>query len=256
MIALINVKSWITSGPFIYFVVIIMKCQVDGTVANIGPSQSWYIQVTESNPIVHSVIQTWTESTPVQCARHCASFLDCDFFLWNSSNGNCLAFDSRSVTNKWIPVTDSTNLYLKTLTWCPLDKGYHIRSSGVLARCLFLSSQPMTFEKSKNECARHGARLFKSNTLELISLVVEMALERGLNSYRVRIGLDDTVSENTFVWSDGSVMTSEERGNLFLSPQPDDSGNEDCGEIMLMTGTLNDNQCYEKHMFACEMERF
>ena len=62
------------------------------------------------------------------------------------------------------------------------------------------------------------------------------------------IGLNDTRTEATFVWDDGTSASFR----LWGPGQPDNFGNEDCGEINSLGTNWNDAPCTKNNPFICE----
>ena len=70
------------------------------------------------------------------------------------------------------------------------------------------------------------------------------------SSYPFWIGLDDIKTEGSWVWLDGTASTSS--NTPWLSGEPNNLGNEDCGTVGSSSGGLNDVLCNIKLNFLCE----
>ena len=67
------------------------------------------------------------------------------------------------------------------------------------------------------------------------------------------IGLDDLVTEGTFVWHDtGLSLTASEESELFNDGEPNDSGGEDCVIHSFVT-KMNDVPCDNNYPAICEI---
>ena len=69
---------------------------------------------------------------------------------------------------------------------------------------------------------------------------------------RVWIGLTDEVEEDTWVWADGSVMTQEDREELWNTGEPTNFGEEDCAMIKSDTRKLHSTKCINAYKYVCE----
>ena len=70
---------------------------------------------------------------------------------------------------------------------------------------------------------------------------------------RVWIGLNDIVQEGVFYWVDGVLSNST--NTKWQSGEPNNKGNEDCGELNLpghQLYTINDDQCTTNKPGLCE----
>ncbi|KAJ0060527.1 hypothetical protein NL108_015021 [Boleophthalmus pectinirostris] len=96
---------------------------------------------------------------------------------------------------------------------------------------------------SKEECEKLGA------SLVIISSPEEQTFVSELTPQSVWIGLTDRETEGVWKWVNGeAVNTTHWRPN-----QPDNWGEEDCGEISF-DKLWNDRDCSEKKHFVCEKQ--
>ncbi|KAK3785152.1 hypothetical protein RRG08_021952 [Elysia crispata] len=92
-------------------------------------------------------------------------------------------------------------------------------------------------------CAAYGAVLATSKSS------AENDLLRSLRTSDAWIGLDDSNSENDFVWSDGLPLTLAR----WRSGEPNDWGSgEDC-TVMRHDGSWDDRACYRAYTYLCKM---
>ncbi|XP_046899195.1 CD209 antigen-like protein E isoform X2 [Hypomesus transpacificus] len=119
--------------------------------------------------------------------------------------------------------------------------------------CYYVSTEIKNWAASKQDCIGRGADLVIINNRE------EQVFLDNLNK-RVWIGLTDTVTEGTFIWVDGTPLTTPK---FWIPGQPDNkqySGNldEDCGEIFptyfsaAPPQTWNDAPCKNINYWVCE----
>ncbi|XP_062334850.1 CD209 antigen-like protein B isoform X2 [Osmerus eperlanus] len=120
--------------------------------------------------------------------------------------------------------------------------------------CYNVSAEKKNWSDSRQDCRDRGADLVIINSPE------EQKFLDNLNK-NVWIGLTDTVTEGTFIWVDGTPLTTP---TYWYSPQPDNylhqpgSVEEDCAEIYYSPSqvpppkTWNDNRCDSKNFWVCE----
>ncbi|XP_070297211.1 C-type lectin domain family 4 member M-like isoform X2 [Salvelinus sp. IW2-2015] len=109
----------------------------------------------------------------------------------------------------------------------------------------FLSTETKTWKESKKDCLERGADLVIINSREEQTFLFNLHL-------RAWIGLNDSVTEGTWKWVDGTPLTT----GYWRAGQPDDSGQEDCAEIYYgqddPVKTWNDDKCGTNHNWICE----
>nr|XP_029500374.1 CD209 antigen-like protein E isoform X1 [Oncorhynchus nerka] len=112
----------------------------------------------------------------------------------------------------------------------------------------FLSTEKKTWKQSRQDCLDRGADLVIINSREEQTFVFNLHL-------RAWIGLNDSVTEGTWKWVDGTPLTT----GYWAAEQPDDyERQEDCAEIYYGQGdpvkTWNDYKCGTNHNWICEKE--
>ncbi|XP_067106279.1 C-type lectin domain family 4 member F-like [Osmerus mordax] len=118
--------------------------------------------------------------------------------------------------------------------------------------CYYVSTVDKNWNDSRQDCIGRGADLVIINSRE------EQDFLNNLNK-RVWIGLTDTVTEGTFIWVDGTPLTTPK---YWYGPQPDNylhqpGVDEDCAEIYYDHSgvppplTWNDNKCESKNVWVC-----
>ncbi|XP_067106058.1 uncharacterized protein [Osmerus mordax] len=121
--------------------------------------------------------------------------------------------------------------------------------------CYYVSTELKNWTDSRQDCIGRGADLVIINSPE------EQEFLNNLTK-RVWIGLNDTVTEGTFIWVDGTPLTTP---MYWYGHQPDNyppntpgSVGEDCAEIYYnpsevpLPKTWNDNTCDSKNVWVCE----
>uniref|UniRef100_A0A3Q2XRY0 CD209 antigen-like n=1 Tax=Hippocampus comes TaxID=109280 RepID=A0A3Q2XRY0_HIPCM len=113
--------------------------------------------------------------------------------------------------------------------------------------CYFVSKLSRTWAESRLDCISRGADLVVINSRE------EQVFLNGLlgRSKDVWIGLSDHIKEGTWVWVDGTPLTTE----FWQNEQPNNLGNQDCVEIQTKSsrlGTWNDVSCSLQQPWICE----
>ncbi|XP_034062729.1 asialoglycoprotein receptor 1-like isoform X2 [Gymnodraco acuticeps] len=114
--------------------------------------------------------------------------------------------------------------------------------------CYFVSSVFKNWTLSRQECIEEGADLVVIDSLEEQEFL-NMLMHKGQN---VWIGLTDSLQEGTWMWVDGSNVTTK-----FWQPgQPNSyNRNQDCGENIQKTpgvGQWNDDGCFAVQNWICE----
>ncbi|KAL3044539.1 hypothetical protein OYC64_012934 [Pagothenia borchgrevinki] len=114
--------------------------------------------------------------------------------------------------------------------------------------CYFVSSVSKNWTSSRQECIEEGADLVVIDSLEEQEFL-NMLMPKSQNAW---IGLTDSLQEGTWMWVDGSNVTTQ-----FWQPgQPNSyNGNQDCGENVQKTpgvGQWNDDGCFAVQNWICE----
>ncbi|XP_034546802.1 CD209 antigen-like protein E [Notolabrus celidotus] len=109
--------------------------------------------------------------------------------------------------------------------------------------CYYISTEKKSWTSSREDCIAKGADLVIIDSQEEKDFLSGLA-SSGANIW---IGLTDNVQEGTWMWVDGSRVTTTYWGD----GQPNSEGNQDCGE-MVKKGEWNDDICYAKNIWICE----
>ena len=66
------------------------------------------------------------------------------------------------------------------------------------------------------------------------------------------MGAQDNLVEGTFWWTDGSPLASDDPA--WNSDEPNNMGDEDCVNLDLWRGGLNDENCETPMPFICQID--
>ncbi|XP_072252426.1 uncharacterized protein [Leuresthes tenuis] len=113
--------------------------------------------------------------------------------------------------------------------------------------CYFLSTAKKNWTESRQDCVAAGADLVvidSQDEQEFVNRLLDV-------NQNVWIGLTDSLNEGTWMWVDGSPVTT-----TYWEPgQPNSfSGDQDCGEFLQSSheGKWNDDGCFSKQSWICE----
>jgi len=106
-------------------------------------------------------------------------------------------------------------------------------------------STKKTFDQAKAACASEGGLLVVANTKTINNWLADQA--GGSTQW---IGATDLAKEGSWVWSDGSAVSTTDPN--WAAGKPDNIGRyEHCGSIA--KGKWDDILCIEKHPFTCQI---
>ncbi|KAK0065174.1 brevican core protein [Biomphalaria pfeifferi] len=187
-----------------------------------------------------------TTRSKLECSSLCLSqSLTCQHFLYDSVKKMCLWGTDLSSTG--IQPTSGQSLYSQSNKYCDVALGYDSTIMRTYQLCLKIVRANVNFSLAKLSCSNIQGQLVmvKSNaTKESIVTIME-----GMNIESAWVGIDDIQSEGTYVWSDGSVLTPEER-SVYISGQPDNNkNNQDCTVILQSYRGLDDYVCSNNEMY-------
>ncbi|XP_051972989.1 CD209 antigen-like protein E isoform X6 [Xyrauchen texanus] len=105
----------------------------------------------------------------------------------------------------------------------------------------YISSEIKSWNESRNNCKERGADLVIINNRE------EQDFVRKITNDNIWIGLTDSEKEGTWIWVDGSTLTS----GFWMVGQPNSyAGEEDCA--LSMSSGWNDYPCGTAFKWVCE----
>ncbi|XP_072022953.1 C-type lectin BfL-2-like [Amphiura filiformis] len=112
-------------------------------------------------------------------------------------------------------------------------------------KCYKYVTIPKSWSDAEMFCSSHyGANLVSIHSSVEGSFVRELSTD----PKDVWIGLSDTVTEGTFVWSDGS----EKDYTNWMGGEPNAYGNEDCVHFWSVSDRWNDQACSYEKKFVCK----
>jgi len=126
---------------------------------------------------------------------------------------------------------------------------YHHRSAKVSNRFLQYFSTPKTFSGAKAECKSNGGLLVVANNDEINTWVAKQG-----NGAQKWIGATDLKSEGTWLWSDGSAVSTES-WNHWTGEGPDNADRVEHCATTDADAQWDDNYCKAKHPFVCQFAK-
>ncbi|KAK9531233.1 hypothetical protein VZT92_010671 [Zoarces viviparus] len=163
------------------------------------------------------------------------------------SSYNSLQNENKELQNKYnslVKVKDVLEKDINKVRAKPCERGwirFHIS-------CYFVSTSQRYWALGRQDCIARGADLVIIDSRE------EQAFINGIlpSHKEVWIGLTDSVTEGTWMWVDGTPVTT----TYWNAGQPNNlGGNERCGETWQRSsgiGVWNDDQCADLQNFICE----
>ncbi|KAM4603896.1 uncharacterized protein ACJ7VT_018542 [Polymixia lowei] len=107
--------------------------------------------------------------------------------------------------------------------------------------CYYSSTETKTWQESRQDCQRRGADLIIINSGEKQTFIKKF-------HERIWIGLSDLHTEGRWKWVDGSNLIN----GRWAPGEPNDSGGEDCAELVNGLGAWNDLPCSNRRNWVCE----
>ncbi|KAI8747666.1 brevican core protein [Biomphalaria glabrata] len=184
-----------------------------------------------------------------ECSLQCLlNNMTCQHFLYDSVKKCCLR--GADLSSSGIKPASGQHLYSQSTKYCDVALGYNSTIMRTFGLCLKIFFSAKDFSLANVSCSTIQGRLVmvKSNAKKesLATIMQDMNMDRAW------VGIDDIQSEGTYVWSDGSVLTPEEK-TVYLAGQPDDLyNNQDCTVMNKYFRALDDTFCTNNEMYFCE----
>ncbi|XP_072526434.1 uncharacterized protein [Salminus brasiliensis] len=109
----------------------------------------------------------------------------------------------------------------------------------------YISTEKTNWSESREDCRKRGVDLVIINSRKEHEFIASQ-----LGSDQAWIGLSDIKNEGQWEWVDGSALTT----GYWMKNEPNNQGNEDCGEILgpQANKVWNDRPCSYSQRWICE----
>ncbi|KAK6979122.1 CD209 antigen-like protein B [Biomphalaria glabrata] len=190
----------------------------------------------------------WTSLSKMTCSIECRKKFpnNCFGFLYNRVTTQCVP--TSGLSPYWTPPTvDEGSFYFQDV--CNAYPYFKQRTAGYNTLTVGWFSNPLNYSQAGRSCACLNARLFVAN--ETNRLLIYQAESFGVTS--AWLGLDDIISENTFIWADGQPLSSYMTPQIFNLLIPDiGTSNKDCVARNSFDNFFSETDCSEKLAYICE----
>ncbi|KAK6966011.1 brevican core protein [Biomphalaria glabrata] len=185
----------------------------------------------------------------LECSLHCLSRnLTCQHFLYDNVKKICLY--GAELRSTGVKPFSGQRLYSQSTKYCDLALGYNSTIMRTFGLCLKIVNNYTNYTSANKSCSTMQGHLVmvKSNATKESLLTIMQDMNIG----SAWVGIDDIQSEGKYVWSDGSLLTTEEM-IVYIPRQPDNFNNsQDCTVIMKQYRGLDDVVCTDREMYFCE----
>ncbi|KAK0043153.1 C-type lectin domain family 4 member M [Biomphalaria pfeifferi] len=115
--------------------------------------------------------------------------------------------------------------------------------------CLMWSNNTKNFTDAKAECEAQGTRLgiFKGAAKMQI-----LFRQKDFWKRNIWIGLDDLVTNGTFVWHDGTILPRSDYYPLYFGSYNPSGKQQRCIQLWTWDNKLDDVECYDVIYYVCE----
>uniref|UniRef100_A0A3Q2EAN7 C-type lectin domain-containing protein n=1 Tax=Cyprinodon variegatus TaxID=28743 RepID=A0A3Q2EAN7_CYPVA len=121
-------------------------------------------------------------------------------------------------------------------------------------KCYFFSNDTKSWEEANAYCIEHTSHLMSIQDIhERVRMQTQVRLwvRTQIGTEIFWIGLNDKIVEGVWEWSDGKPFI--EYLSYWMSGQPDNWNDEDCGELVGESfGQWNDENCNSKRKYICK----
>ncbi|KAK6176870.1 hypothetical protein SNE40_015086 [Patella caerulea] len=163
------------------------------------------------------------------CAEMCASFANCNSFGYNVNENICYIY-VELVKSGYNYVEDEGMVYYWVLEESCPPNYYYDNPNNLCVKVV--NDKPLMFQDAETECETDNGHLLVADTPEKRSFLHQ---HYGITISELGVGAIQANGMEEWTWLNGANITN-------WSPyQPDDSGNEDCLQILF---TINDTDIY------------
>ncbi|XP_061750234.1 galactose-specific lectin nattectin-like [Nerophis ophidion] len=118
-------------------------------------------------------------------------------------------------------------------------------------RCFIFQNQQVDFLSAETTCIILGGNLVSIHSSLENELVRQLIFDVTGDNTRTWIGFTDAIEEDSFIWTDGSVVDF----TGFASGRPNNFGEQDCVIINFRgVDEWNDNSCSLLRTYVCAMD--
>jgi len=165
---------------------------------------------------------------------------------WNAGEPNDASGQDCLLMNYYAGKYDDQNCGTEKKFACE----YHHKGAAVVSnKLLKYFSTPKTFFGAKKHCESKGGLLVVANNEDVNTWVKLQG-----NGTRKWIGATDQKTEGTWLWSDGSAVSTESALN-WKEGGPDDVERVEHCAVVLSAGQWDDKYCREEHPFVCQYDK-
>ncbi|XP_061822472.1 galactose-specific lectin nattectin-like [Nerophis lumbriciformis] len=118
-------------------------------------------------------------------------------------------------------------------------------------RCLIFHNVRVNFVTAERFCNSLGGNLVSIHNQLENEIVRQLILEGAGSNERTWIGLQDTIEDLNFIWTDGTLFDFDDWAPN--RPRTNDNG-QDCVEINFNGSFWNDRRCGPNLPFVCAMD--
>ncbi|KAH9489836.1 hypothetical protein Btru_037259 [Bulinus truncatus] len=211
---------------------------------------STFKRVTYKDVVMETLNRTENRLSLSQCAARCLSLeAICYSFSFDKTTGLC-------TLGAWIipsvqQAVSMTTVVFTRGAFCNTTNDFQLIRGSQTSYCVRLALTTLNYWDAETACQAENAHLFTMKVKEKLSVM--QSINQTL-AYRCWVGLDDSVTEGTFLWIDDKTEPPIDLQKYLFKPgQPDNSGDEDCVMYDIYNFPLNDQNCSTLSRYVCEM---
>ncbi|XP_067660161.1 snaclec 5-like [Haliotis asinina] len=200
-----------------------------------------FTQLISSDAIIVNV-----SMSRVECSARCLEDIRCNSYFYDQRDRHC--YLSNTLKDQLYhrgDLEEALNIgyyIIDKARGCKADNGYDF--SRLSDQCYKYYSEAKEWTDAQQECASAGANLIAIHDDKTRDLMRSL-ISNGV----IWIGLNDRVSEQSWVWADGSALTS----NYWNPGEPLHSKASNCVSYNPhINGGWDDVRCNNKYRFVCE----